>query len=225
MKLRVGSYNVHGFVGADGRRDPDRVFEVLREMAVDVAGLQEVVFPGKDEPLSSPVLGPMHVVSAPLPTPDGRFFGNAVISRFPVREYKTIVLDYGEREPRTALEVTIELQRCPLRVVATHLGLLPIERRFQVQVLLNHMAGEDDVPTLLLGDFNEWFLFGRPLRWLEARFGRGPFGRTFPARAPLFALDRIWVHPKDALTGFFVHRSPLAREASDHLPVYVDLQL
>jgi endonuclease/exonuclease/phosphatase family metal-dependent hydrolase len=66
---------------------------------------------------------------------------------------------------------------------------------------------------------NEWFLWGRPLRWLRKIFGKTPARPTFPAWFPIFALDRIWVHPVSALISLDVHKSPLARIASDHLPV------
>ena len=35
----------------------------------------------------------------------------------------------------------------------------------------------------------------------------------------LFALDRIWVHPPEALASVWAHNSPTARRASDHLPL------
>jgi endonuclease/exonuclease/phosphatase family metal-dependent hydrolase len=76
---------------------------------------------------------------------------------------------------------------------------------------------------VLLGDINEWFLPGRPLRWLHARFGYGPPVRTFPAQFPLLSLDRIWAHPPAALSRVRAHSSREARRASDHLPVVAEL--
>jgi endonuclease/exonuclease/phosphatase family metal-dependent hydrolase len=49
--------------------------------------------------------------------------------------------------------------------------------------------------------------------------------RTFPSRFPLFALDRIWVHPRQSLARFHAHVSTAARTASDHLPVVAQLSL
>ena len=55
-------------------------------------------------------------------------------------------------------------------------------------------------PTLLMGDLNEWYLWGRPLRWLHSHFREMPAApRTFPAHRPVFALDRIWVSPAGSL--------------------------
>jgi len=78
-------------------------------------------------------------------------------------------------------------------------------------------------PVVLMGDLNEWFLWGRPLRWLRAHFGRAPAPATFPARRPVLALDRIWVEPRRLRTGLAVHSTTLARSASDHLPVRMTL--
>ena len=41
MQLTFASYNIHKGVGNDGRRDPERVLAVLRELDADVIALQE----------------------------------------------------------------------------------------------------------------------------------------------------------------------------------------
>jgi len=80
-------------------------------------------------------------------------------------------------------------------------------------------------PVVLLGDLNEWFLWGRPLRWLRRHFGRTPAPATYPARWPLFALDRIWVEPARLLERIEVLSAAPARAASDHLPLRAMLAL
>ena len=55
--------------------------------------------------------------------------------------------------------------------------------------------------------------------WCHRFFVKPPAPATFPARWPVLALDRIWVRPRRRLERVFVHRSPTARVASDHLPV------
>ena len=73
--------------------------------------------------------------------------------------------------------------------------------------------------TTVLGDINEWFALARILRQLGAHFGRSSTARTWPSRWPLFALDRIWVHPPEALMSVWTHTSSTAQCASDHLPL------
>ena len=80
---------------------------------------------------------------------------------------------------------------------------------------------------LLMGDLNEW----RPgasssLAPLAALFG--PFGpplASFPSRRPFLALDRILAHPQGLIAAAHVHDSPLARLASDHLPLTARVRL
>ncbi|MET0342573.1 MAG: endonuclease/exonuclease/phosphatase family protein [Polyangiales bacterium] len=224
MIVRIASYNVHGCVGGDGRRDPARVGRVLRALDAQVIALQEVEFEAGERAPGALLaeLPGFHAICAPIER-HGQPFGNALLTRLPTAHARRICLAYPCREPRTALEVVLETGARPLRVVATHLGLRPVERRFQVRKILEHVGGDETSVTVLLGDFNEWFLIGRPLRWLHARYGRGPGVRTYPARFPMFALDRIWVHPRRALEAFAARADGEARVASDHLPVVADV--
>jgi endonuclease/exonuclease/phosphatase family metal-dependent hydrolase len=89
---------------------------------------------------------------------------------------------------------------------------------------LEIVSAEEKI-TILLGDINEWLVYGRPLRWLHARFGHCKAERTYPARFPVFALDRIWVHPRSALRRFEALSTDESRAASDHLPVRAEIVL
>lgn len=61
---------------------------------------------------------------------------------------------------------------------------------------------------------------------LEAFFGPlGPGQPSFPSRLPFLALDRILAHPPAMLAGLEAHHSPLARLASDHLPLRARIDL
>jgi endonuclease/exonuclease/phosphatase family metal-dependent hydrolase len=147
-------------------------------------------------------------------------YGNALLTRRPVLTVRRHDISVSRREPRGALDVDLDVPGATLRVVIAHLGLRPAERRCQVTRLLQVLR---DVPLarsiVLLGDINEWPPFGRPLRWIHQLLGKPPAQPTFPARIPLFTLDRVWVHPHSALLVCSVHRSAQARRASDHLPV------
>ncbi|WP_431272156.1 endonuclease/exonuclease/phosphatase family protein [Dankookia sp. P2] len=110
----------------------------------------------------------------------------------------------------------------PLRVVAAHLGLLRRCRARQVAAILAAIAPRAGIPTLLLGDLNEWRLdrSRSSLHALEPLFG--PVGRgqpSFPSRRPLLALDRILGCSRTQVQPVEIHDSPLARVASDHLPL------
>jgi endonuclease/exonuclease/phosphatase family metal-dependent hydrolase len=226
MPLVVATYNVHRCVGRDGRSDPARTLEVLRELDADVIALQELQWQPRDAlhllQEFALELGYVALAGPTLLQASGHY-GNAVLTRLAVRATETLDLSVPGREPRGALDALLDSPGGTLRLLATHLGLRPYERRAQMRRLLARPRGAASA-TVLLGDLNEWFLWGRPLRWLRARFGRTPAPATFPARRPLLALDRIWVEPRALLGELRPHASPLARVASDHLPLRAVLE-
>jgi endonuclease/exonuclease/phosphatase family metal-dependent hydrolase len=229
-RLRVASYNIHECVGGDGRRDPARIAEVLREIDADVIGLQEVdARPGETHASMqmqylAAALG-HHAVAGPTLQRSGGEYGNALLTRRPVLDVRHVDLTVYRREPRAALDVDLDVEGTPVRVVVTHLGLLPGERRTQVRRLLDRLGDNRTDLVIVCGDINEWFAVGRPLRWLHARLGRTAGIPTFPAAFPVFALDRIWVNPRAALAKQAAHTSAAARRASDHLPMIADIQI
>ncbi len=82
------------------------------------------------------------------------------------------------------------------------------------------------MPTILLGDFNEWRRSGRSsLDVLEPTFGVAPSILSFPSRRPVFALDRIFGWPAGLVSNIAVHDTSLARKASDHLPLTATVTL
>lgn len=226
--LRVATWNIHDARGTDGRRDLDRVAEVIRALDAPLVGLQEVGC-GAGDDCDVAALAKSHDYAwYAQPTRGGkesRQHGNALLTMFPVEDVLTHDLSVPHREPRGALEARVRFGRHRLRVVVTHLGLHAGERRRQVERLLTAVGHDATVVTIFLGDINEWWLWGRPLRWLHRRFGTSPSVRTFPSRAAVLALDRIWVDPPGALTAVTSVRTPLARRASDHLPVVASLGL
>lgn len=228
----VASYNIHGGVGTDGHFVPNRICEVLRELRTDLVALQEVETraTGFDMLRFLSEHTGLHAIPGPTLVRDGGDYGNALLTRYPPIAVRHIDLSVKGREPRGAIDAQLECNAIEsgtfaLRVIATHLGLRPSERRAQVRRLLTALAEVPAQPTILLGDVNEWFLWGRPLRWLHAYFERTPHVSTFPSRCPLLALDRIWTSPRAHLVAVASHRSPLARLASDHLPLLARMQL
>jgi endonuclease/exonuclease/phosphatase family metal-dependent hydrolase len=72
---------------------------------------------------------------------------------------------------------------------------------------------------------NDWYLWGRTSRWLHRYFEATPAPATFPAWRPVLSLDRLWTRPASLLAELRVHRSALARAASDHLPLVARLAI
>jgi endonuclease/exonuclease/phosphatase family metal-dependent hydrolase len=233
--MRLASYNIHIGIGRDGLFDPERIAGVIAEMSADVIALQEV--PLGPEPFAMLEFlrhkTGYHALAAPtLVNPVHGEYGNALLSRHEPVSSHCLNLSVPGYQPRCALDADVACgtggDARTLRIIATHLGLRPGERRQQVLMLLKAITERDadgSRPTVLLGDFNEWFLWGRPLRWLHAHFRETPARATFPSGWPLLALDRMWIHPRSLLSSIRVHRSPLAAVASDHLPLLVDLEM
>ncbi|MES1172161.1 MAG: endonuclease/exonuclease/phosphatase family protein [Bacteroidota bacterium] len=225
--LRVATWNIHDGVGRGGVRDVARVARVITTLDAPLVGLQEVG------------CGPEHACdAADLAAATGLdwrairtrghadvHYGNVLLTSLPVVAVRSHDLSIDGREPRAALEVDVEWERRLVRVVVTHLGLRAGERRRQVARLLTVVRDADAAMTVLLGDINEWFIWGRPLRWLHRRFGVHPAPRTFPSRMPVVALDRVWAHPRDTLSSITAVTDGEARLASDHLPVVATLRL
>lgn len=233
MRLTVATYNTHRCVGSDGRQDPARVAAVLRETGADVIALQEVDHvahrpQSRQADVIAAALG-LRAVAGPTLLREGGHYGNALLTRFPVVAERRHDLSVPGREPRGAIDVDLACGPVTLRVVATHFGLRAPERQYQARRLLEEIVGEDEAAprhaTVLLGDFNVWHVFARSARWLAAHFGRCARPRTYPSRWPLFRIDRVWVRPAGLLRSVYAHRSPLARLASDHLPVCAVLDL
>jgi len=228
--LRVASYNIHRGIGSDGHYRPARIRQVLRRLDAQVIALQEVESGEQHGELLEYLVEDRdwRVIEGPtLQRHSGRY-GNAVLTSLPLLNDQLLDLSFKQREPRGAIDLRLQHPQRALRIIATHLGLLPGERRAQTRQLLDWIGPPQPAAkttTLLLGDMNEWFLWGRPLHWLRAYFGATPAPATFPSRWPLLALDRIWLYPRRQLLHTQVLRTPLTRLASDHLPIIASLQL
>ena len=228
MQMTLATYNIHGCIGADGRFKPDRIIDVLQEMNADVVALQEVEhhqIEGYDLLDYFAAKTGLTAIAGPTLVRRTRHYGNALLTRLPIVAVNRVDLTLPRREPRGALDVTLAWNERQVHVVATHLGLKPWERRQQVRHLLKLFEIRLTETYVLMGDLNEWFLWGRPLRWLHAHFKRPPHCATFPARKPFMALDRLWVHPRRRLKSLEAHTSGLARIASDHLPLKAIIEI
>jgi len=156
-------------------------------------------------------------------------YGNALLTSLPVQSVSRVDISQPGREPRGALDAVLRVGQANLRVLATHLGLKPAERRAQVQQLLNALQAKTEDSkqyafSVLMGDLNEWFLWGRPLRLLKKHFRSARAPATFPSGYPLFALDRIWLEQSDLMRSVRALNNPLTRIASDHLPLLARLE-
>jgi len=222
--LTLCSYNIHAAVGHDGCFDPDRTLEVIQELNADLIALQEVQ--GLEWLDFLATRAGFEAIGGSTLLRRGQDYGNALLTRLPVRQLERLDLSVAGWEPRGALDVVLDVAGQSFRVVATHFGLRSAERRWQARRLLRQLNQRDrGEMTALLGDFNEWLPWSQPLCGLNAWFEPALAPATYPARFPLLKLDRIWLRPRERLLAIHVHRSRLSRQASDHLPIIANIAL
>lgn len=224
-RVRVMTWNIHGAVGRNPRFDLARVVELIRRWDPDIVALQEVdsrrELVGAANPFDylPEALG-VHGIGARSITGADGDYGQMLISRFPIVAHDVHDISYPEREPRCAIRALLETPIGSLTVIATHLGLSIRERRDQVRALIELATGKG--PTVVVGDFNDWFWPGSVRKALTRVLGGRTRDRTFPSMFPLFRFDRIYCRPREVLAKSFI--DPAARAVSDHLPVIADLR-
>lgn len=243
VSLRVLSWNVHKCVGGiDRRYDPARTAAVIAAAAPDVVLLQEVAQNGRwyrgerQVDVLGEALGLPHrsyFVNVRFGPRRGEY-GNAILSRLPIATSHNFDVTLPGRKARSVLHAELRATAAAghqrtLHVFNLHLGLAEQERREQLRRFLASralLAIQSRTPVLVAGDFND--VYGTLGTRLLAPAGfRGPARplRTFPAWAPLRALDSVWVRGEVEMIDLQRLRGRGTRTASDHLPLALDLQL
>ena len=246
--ITVASYNMRKAIGLDRRRDPHRVLDVLHEIDADVVALQEADkrFGGRGAAVPHELID-THGVYKPvhlgvrhrrvldkarkhtdkllkLNTRNIGWHGNAILVKRRIGVLDCAALELPTLEPRGAVMAELLIDDRPVRVVGMHLDLSGIWRRRQMRTILEAIASRPQrMPTVLMGDTNEWRTVAGCLKELEPEFHIAPTGPSFHARHPVAALDRIIVHKDFRIEAAGVHMSHNARRASDHLPIWARL--
>ncbi|HYD32523.1 MAG TPA: endonuclease/exonuclease/phosphatase family protein [Azospirillaceae bacterium] len=231
VSFRIATWNIHSCVGIDARFSPDRIAATIRHLDVDILGLQEVGWHHRGEvgldqfEFLSQATG---LNAYPMPTKHHAraHYGNALFTRFPVKAFRPIPLTVGHREPRGGIDAELEIEGRLVRVMVAHFGLDPWERNHQITRIIETLGrGAQDMPTVFMGDLNEWRPSSPRLKRLTPYFPDVAGPRSFHARLPTLRLDRIFVSKEIAMPTFEVVRNDHTRRASDHLPVRATLAI
>jgi endonuclease/exonuclease/phosphatase family metal-dependent hydrolase len=229
--IRVASYNIQKSIGTDFRRRPERILDVLLEIDADIVALQEVDrrFGERVASLSPEAIaaatGYRPIVFGVRPQSLG-WHGNTLLIRNGIEILSRKTLELPRLEPRGAVLADLAVDGQPIRVVGMHLGLLGLWRKRQAEAVLGHIeALEEPLPTVIMGDLNEWSVNGGPLRHFAREHHVSAPGPSYPSVRPVFGFDRIIASPDVSIRKTGVHYSELARIASDHLPVWANLEV
>lgn len=224
-KIRIASYNMRKAKGTDRQRDPERIMRIIKGLEADIVVLQEADRRLGARPSALPIDAVrLHTGMIPVPVPSPvsiGWHGNAVLLSPRAEIVKVQHLDLPGVEPRGAMVVDADIQGQPVRIIATHLGLMRRSRRAQLSALIAHLDERSRRPTLIAGDMNEWSMnvgLGR----LAHHFTIHAPGKSFHARLPVVALDRIAIDDEMQLVDGGVVETADAQRASDHLPIWLD---
>lgn len=240
--LRVCSYNIHkGFNAKNTEFLLKSIRQAVRLTDADIVFLQEVV--GKDSKhAKSHYHWPRdsqwefiadsiwhHHAYGKNAIYDHGHHGNALLSRFPLLAPNNINVSLIPYSRRGVLHATIQDN---LHLFCIHFGLLALERKIQIKKLVRIIRNnvEDNSPMIIAGDFNDWR--NRASRYLlkelnvkEALFEiNGRSQATFPASAPLLAMDRIYYRGLDLTHAEVLSGEPW-HQLSDHCAVYAEFRL
>ncbi|MET0269236.1 MAG: endonuclease/exonuclease/phosphatase family protein, partial [Sphingomonas sp.] len=151
--------------------------------------------------------------------------GNALLVRKSATILRHAPLVLPALEPRGAVMADIRVGGREVRVVGMHLDLSGLWRRRQAHAVMMHVEQQPRaLPTVMMGDMNEWRRAGGCLGDFAQHYAFAETGPSFHARQPIARLDRIVVSRDVRVAETGVHTSLSARTASDHLPIWARLE-
>ena len=230
MQLTFASYNIHKAVGRDRKRDSGRILSVLNEIDADIIALQEADrrIGTREACISRAEIddSPWRLVEVAKRPRSIGWHGNALLVRRGFDIHEGEALDLPTLEPRGAAcgEISVEGHR--IRVIGTHLDLSGLRRRDQIRSLVGFVDEcSRDLPTVIMGDFNQWGRATGAMREFADRWMVVTPGKSYPSRQPVATLDRIVASKHWGCVEAEVHHTALSAVASDHLPVAAKLEL
>lgn len=219
--IRVMTYHVHRCRGGDGRTDPERIAEVIRQVAPDLVALQDV-----NSPEDRSQLAYLAIELGMQSFGQDRVGGNALLSHVPLKGVQEYRLGRGGFCQRA--DVDMAGQRFYLYNLHLDSGFYryrqQIHALFGPELLGRHSS---QCPQLVIGDFADPLAAALLFNW-PGTLRRTPtpfWSASYPARFPLFTRDRGYLRGGLRILDCSVLHSSLAREASTHLPVCFTVQM
>lgn len=228
--IKVASYNIRKGIGTDRIRSPERIMAVLHEIDADIIALQEA---DRRFGRRAAILGPEHLADhspwkalpfGARPLSSG-WHGNVLLVRRDTQVMDCEPIHLPTLEPRGAVMADLRIRGEAIRIVGMHLDLSGLMRRRQADAIIAHLdASTQQLPTVMMGDLNEWTRSSGCLKEFGERFHFAATGPSFHARRPVGRLDRIMASSDLAIADCGVHVSHASRWASDHLPIWATVE-
>lgn len=239
--FRVMTYNVHGCVGMDGKLMPERIARVIARHDVDAICLQELDVQRKrsrgiDQAAFIAEKLQMKHYFHPSYCIEDEQYGNAILSRYPIRLLKMGSLpklgSSKQFEPRGVLWVELNLGSTNIQILNTHLSIWPRERLYQTRALLGDWIGDawNKQPLLLCGDFNaspgsaSYRLLNHKFKDAQKKLKNHRPGKTWWSPHPITRIDHIFMNPYFDVVKITVPETVLECSASDHRPLIAEFQ-
>ncbi|MBL9203188.1 MAG: endonuclease/exonuclease/phosphatase family protein, partial [Opitutaceae bacterium] len=205
VTLRVMSYNIHHGEGLDGRLDLERIARVITDAQADVVGLQEVDrgterTQRRDLPAELARLTGLTVRFDRNIPHQGGDYGNAVLTRFPIKRAKNTPLrSFANGEQRGVQQLVLEIHGREVLFMNTHLDARrdPAEREHSATELRAIVQAAGAMPVILVGDFNAVptapsVAAIRPFLTDSWTVVNQEPGFTIPVKKPTRRIDYIW---------------------------------
>jgi endonuclease/exonuclease/phosphatase family metal-dependent hydrolase len=232
-ELRVITYNIHHGEGTDGKIDLERIAKLLMAEKPDLVSLNEVDqgvqrTHGIDTPAEMARRTGMTAVFEKNIDFQGGKYGNAILSRLPIRRHENHKLpsDYkGEQRGVLEVELGDADEKEPLLFFSTHLDFRPADHERMASVpRIEEIVGDRPNPAIIAGDLND-----DPKSRVLAEFAKHWKITTdkplpsFPSDKPREQIDYILVRPAER---WKVVETRVIEEkvASDHRPLLAVLQ-
>jgi endonuclease/exonuclease/phosphatase family metal-dependent hydrolase len=247
FSIKVLTVNIHkGFTFFNRKFILHELREAVRAVGADVVFLQEVTgsHAHHERRVADYPTNPHYEFLADSIWPQfaygrnavypGGHHGNAVLSKFNIVSFDNHDVSIIGPERRGLLHCVLQVpgRDSPIHVICVHLGLAESHRLQQLHMLCNlvHQNIPASAPVIVAGDFNDWRRRAHAVLAQGANLHEvfvqayGKAARTFPARLPVLALDRIYVRNAIGHAPLVLPLKPWSH-LSDHAPLAATIEL
>lgn len=235
ISLKVMTFNIHSAINWYGKLDVEGLVHFIEDVQPDIVGLQEVDVGWSSltnfENIPAKLSERLHMdyaFSASRERNNG-FFGNLILSKYPIVQQWTMVMP-GSLEPRSFALVQFEIEGQRINFLTTHLGLSVSDRLVQVSTILD-FVNEIGGPLIITGDFNgndndpavaeikkHLFDLQTTSDFKDSGTFRSKDGNVYPGSK----MDYILTSPEFGLSTMVVE---VDNFVSDHVPLIAELTL